>query len=187
MNIQTANGKSFINNKPLDDKYIIDLVTNTSNPTEIRFVVKGGSPTREIFSCDYQNLIIDHRNPDLLIINAPNFYGEFSDDNCVNISYTHLINGLNNKTKLVIKNEVLVDKYTILLLQDGSGTGTYFLSIQVDNGGGLEEVASVSYTDMLIDSINPNKTIISSPTFYAELTANNCTDFRYSWITSALR
>jgi hypothetical protein len=187
MNIQTANGKSFINNKPLVDKYTIDLVTNTSNPTEIRFVVKGGSPTREIFSCDYQNIIIDHRNPDLLIINAPNFYGEFSDDNCVNISYTHLINGLNNKTKLVIKNQVLVDKYTLVLLPDGGATGTYFLSIQKDLGAGLVEIASVTYNNMLIDAIDPDKIIISSPTFYAELTSSNCDRVDYGFITSALR
>jgi hypothetical protein len=187
MNIQTANGKSFINNKPLVNKYIIDLVTNTSNPTEIRFVVKGGSPAREIFSCDYQNLIIDHRNPDLLIINAPNFYGEFSDDNCVNISYTHLINGLNNKTKLVIKDEILDKKYSLLLLQDGGVSGTYFLSIQKDNGSSFVEVAMVSYTDMIINAIDPNKIIISSPTFYAELTANNCANVDYGFITAALR
>ena len=187
MNTQTANGKSFINNKPLVDKYTIDLVTNTSNPTEIRFVVKQGSPSREIFSCDYQNIIIDHRNPDLLIINAPNFYGEFSDDNCVNISYSHLINGLNNKTKLVIKNQLLVDKYTILLLPDGGATGTYFLSIQLDRGTGLEEVANVSYNCMTINSIDDRITIITAPTFYGEFTGDNCTDFSYAWITNALR
>lgn len=187
MNTQTANGKSFINNKPLVDKYTIDLVTNTSNPTEIRFVVKQGSPSSEIFSCDYQNIIIDHRNPDLLIINAPNFYGEFSDDNCVNISYNHLINGLNNKTKLVIKNQLLVDKYTLVLLPDGGVTGTYFLSIQKDLGAGLVEIASVTYNNMLIDAIDPDKIIISSPTFYAELTSNNCDRVDYGFITGALR
>ena len=187
MNTQTANGKSFINNKPLVDKYTIDLVTNTSNPTEIRFVVKQGDPSREIFSCDYQNIIIDHRNPDLLIINAPNFYGEFSDDNCVNISYSHLINGLNNKTKLVIKNQLLVDKYTILLVPDGGATGTYYLSIKKDLGSGLVEIASVTYNNMLIERIDPDKIVISSPTFYAELTDNNCDTVDYNFITSALK
>jgi hypothetical protein len=118
-----------------------------------------------------------------LVVNAPNFYGEFSIDNCIDISYTNLISGLSNNTKLIIKNEVLIDKYTVLLLQDGSVSGTYFLSIQIDN----EEVACVSYTDMLINAIDRNITIISSPTFYAELTVDNCNDWSYRFITQALR
>ncbi len=185
MNIQTSNGKSFINNKPLVNKYTINLVTNSSNPNEVRFTVKVSNA--EVFSCDYKNVVIDHRNPELLVVNAPNFYGEFSTSNCVNISYTDLINGLNTNTKLVIKNEYLVDKYTILLLQDGSGTGTYFLSIQKDLGAGLEEIASVSYSGMTINGIDDRITIITAPTFYGEFSGENCTDFRYSWITSALR
>jgi hypothetical protein len=180
MNTQTANGKCFINNKPLDDKYTIKLVTNIN---EIRFIVTQFDPPMEVFSCDYKNVIIDNRNPDLLVVNAPNFYGEFSIDNCIDISYTNLISGLSNNTKLIIKNEVLIDKYTVLLLQDGSVSGTYFLSIQIDN----EEVACVSYTDMLINAIDRNITIISSPTFYAELTVDNCNDWSYRFITQALR
>jgi hypothetical protein len=93
-----------------------------------------------------------------------------------------------NNTKLFIKDEVLDKKYTILLLADGGATGTYFLSIQRDTGSGSSvEVASVSYTSMLINGMDNNKTIISSPEIYAELTANNCTDFGYGTITNALR
>jgi hypothetical protein len=122
-----------------------------------------------------------------LVVNAPNFYGEFSIDNCIDISYTNLISGLSTSTKLIIKDEVLTNLYVILLVADGSVSGTYYLSIRVDRGAGEEEVACVSYTDMLINSIDLRKTIISSPTFYAELTANNCKDFGYNFITSALR
>ena len=185
MNIQTANGKSFINNKPLVNKYDIALVTNPSNSNDVRFTVSVSNA--EVFSCDYKNVVIDNRNIDLLVVNAPNFYGEFSSDNCTNISYDDLISGLNTNTKLVIKNDILVDKYTILLQQDGSATGTYFLSIQQDLGSGLVEIASVSYNGMTINSIDDRITIITAPTFYAELTGNNCTDFTYAFITNALR
>ena len=189
MNTQTANGKSFINNKPLVDKYTIALSTSGSNQDNVRFSVFQGSPSVEIFSCDYKNVVIDNRDATLLVVNAPNFYGEFSDDNCVDISYDTLINSLVNPGKLVIKDEVLANPYVILLVADGSASGTYYLSIRIDRntGGGEEEVACVSYTDMLINSIDLTKTIISSPTFYAELTANNCKDFGYTFITSALR
>ena len=71
--------------------------------------------------------------------------------------------------------------------QDGSATGTYFLSIQQDLGSGLVEIASVSYNGMTINSIDDRITIITAPTFYAELTGNNCTDFTYGFITNALR
>jgi hypothetical protein len=182
MNTQIANGKCFINNKPLDDKYSIKLLTNIN---EIRFIVTQSSI--EIFSCDYKNVIIDNRNPDLLIINAPNFYGEFSVNNCVDISYTNLISGLSTSTKLIIKNEVLVNRYSVFIVQDGAASGTYFLSIGIDRGTFIEEVASVPYTNMLIDGLDPNKTIISAPTFYGEFTVDNCMDFTYRFITQALR
>jgi hypothetical protein len=180
MNPQVANGKCFINNKPIDDKYIIKLVTNVN---EIRFAVTTSSTAIEIFSCDYENVVIDNRNPELLVINAPNFYGEFSTDNCIDISYTKLLSGLSTKTKLIIKNEILVDKYSVILLQDGGVTGTYFLSISILG----EELASVAYTDMSINGLDRAMTIISAPTFYGEFTSDNCLDFHYSFITSALR
>jgi hypothetical protein len=182
MNTQIANGKCFINDKPLDDKYSIKLLTNIN---EIRFIVTQLSI--EIFSCDYKNVIIDNRNPDVLVINAPNFYAEFSVNNCIDISYANLISGLSASTKLIIKNEVLVNKYSVFLIQDGNATGTYFLSISIDNGGGLEEVASVPYTNLLINGLDLNKTIISAPTFYGEFTVDNCNDFSYRFITQSLR
>jgi hypothetical protein len=187
MNIQTANGKSFINNKPLVNKYSISLKSNPSNENNVRFSVSISNI--EVFSCDYKNVVIDNRDSDLLVVNAPNFYGEFSDDNCVDISYDNLINSLSYSGKLVIKDEVLTNPYTVLLQADGGFTGAYYLSIQQDRGtgGGVEEIASVSYTNMLIDGSDLTKTIISSPTFYAELTANNCADFGYTFITNALR
>jgi hypothetical protein len=93
-----------------------------------------------------------------------------------------------NNTKLLIKDEVLTNKYTLVLLADGSATGTYFLSIQRDLvGAGSVEVASVSYNNMLINGMDATKTIISSPEIYAELTADNCTDFTYNFITLGLR
>jgi hypothetical protein len=184
MNTQIANGKCFINNKPIDYKYSIKLLTNIN---EIRFIVTQFDPPIEVFSCDYKNVIIDNRNPDVLVINAPNFYGEFSVDNCIDISYTNLISGLSTSTKLIIKNEVLVNKYSVSLIHDGAMSGTYFLSINIDNGNGLEEVASVPYTNLLINGLDPNKTIISAPTFYGEFTADNCYDFSYRFITQSLR
>jgi len=94
-----------------------------------------------------------------------------------------------DNSKLFILNEVLASKYTVLLLQDGSATGNYRLSIQIDRGTGygFEEVASVPYTNMLIDGIDPTITIINSPTFYGEFSANNCEDFTYNFITNALK
>ena len=184
MNTQIANGKCFINDKPLDDKYSIKLLTNIN---EIRFIVNQFTPSIEVFSCDYKNVIIDNRNPDLLVINAPNFYGEFSVDNCTDISYSNLISGLSTSTKLIIKDEDLDNKYSVALMQDGGATGTYFLSISLDNGGTMEEVVSVPYTNMLINGLNPNKTIISAPTFYGEFTSENCADFNYNFITQALK
>ena len=98
------------------------------------------------------------------------------------------MSNLINNTKLFIKDEFLPNKYTVLLLADGGGTGTYFLSIQRDlTGGGIVEVASVSYNNMLINGMDATKTIISSPEIYAELTIENCTDFGYGTITNALR
>jgi hypothetical protein len=86
---------------------------------------------------------------------------------------------------LYIVDQVLVDKYTVVLKYDATGLGTCFLSIQKDLGAGVVEVASVSYNDMMISGIDPAKTVISAPKFYAELTANNCVDFGYTFITSA--
>ncbi len=98
------------------------------------------------------------------------------------------MSNLINNTKLFIKDEVLDKKYSVGLLADGGSTGTYFLSIQRETGGGSTvEVASVSYTSMLINGMDVNKTIISSPEIYAELTANNCIDFSYNFVTLALR
>lgn len=187
MNTQTANGKSFINNKPLVDKYTIALSTSGSNQENVRFSVFQGSPLVEVFSCDYKNIVIDNRDDTLLVVNAPNFYGEFSADNCNDISYDNLINSLVNPGKLVIKDEVLTNKYTIIIEPDGSLTGTYVLSIQRDMGAGVTEIASVSYNNMLVNGIDHDKIIISSPTFYAELTANNCDLVDYNAITNALR
>jgi hypothetical protein len=92
-----------------------------------------------------------------------------------------------NNTKFFIKDEVLDKKYRLLLSADGTATGTYFLSILKDNGSTYEEVASVSYTDMIINAIDPNKIIISSPEIYAELTNDNCANVDYNFITNALR
>ena len=94
-----------------------------------------------------------------------------------------------DNSKLFILNEVLANKYNVLLLQDGSVTGNYRLSIQIDRGtgSGYEEVASVPYTNMLINSIDDHLTIINSPTFYGEFSANNCVDFTYNFITLALQ
>jgi len=92
-----------------------------------------------------------------------------------------------NNTKFFIKDEVLDKKYSLLLVADGGATGTYFLSIQKDNGSSFVEVAMVSYTDMIINAIDPNKIIISSPEIYAELTTNNCANVDYNFITTALR
>lgn len=94
-----------------------------------------------------------------------------------------------DNSKLFILNEVLANKYNVLLLQDGNATGNYRLSIQIDRGtgSGYEEVASVPYTNMLIDGIDDHLTIINSPTFYGEFSANNCVDFTYNFITLALQ
>ena len=92
-----------------------------------------------------------------------------------------------NNTKFFIKDEVLDKKYRLLLSADGGATGTYFLSILKDNGASYDEIASVSYTDMIINAIDPNKIIISSPEIYAELTNDNCANVDYNFITNALR
>jgi hypothetical protein len=135
----------------------------------------------------------------LLKINSTNGYFEFNNINLSNINGTPFVSindaldiinfeivELSVRRKLIIKNEVLTNKYTVTLLQDGSATGVYFLSIKLDLGSGLVEVASVSYTDMLINGIEQHMTIISAPDFYAELTINNCNDHTYNFITNAL-
>jgi len=102
MNTQIANGKCFINNKPLVDKYSISLVKDTNESISYRFtVIQDGEV---IFTCPYELIVIDNRDPLLLVINAPNFYGEFSTDNTVDSSYSNLINSISLLGNLTISD-----------------------------------------------------------------------------------
>ena len=90
------NAKFYIINVAEVNKYTIALIPSATNPVNYRFSVTQLGAV--VFSCDYNDIQIDSSSATSILIQADNFYGEFSALNCVDYTYTNLISGLTNLT-----------------------------------------------------------------------------------------